>query len=70
MHLPLVCLHVVCCRGIITEEDSPINACTTHLGEHIRFEVVINTQTENSCRDQDETPARHSNSVLLLHAGS
>ena len=45
--------------GIITEEDRPLNACTTHSEEHILFEVVINTQTENSCRDQDETPERH-----------
>lgn len=42
-------------RGIITEEDRLLNACTTHTGEYIRFEVVINIQTENSCRDQDET---------------
>lgn len=47
-------------RGIITEEDRPLNACATHSRQHIRFEVVINTQTENSCRDQDETPERHS----------
>lgn len=50
---------------LITEEDRPLNACTTHSGEHIRFEVVINAQTENSCRDQDETPERHRSAVPL-----
>ncbi len=64
MHLPLVCLRVFFfLQGIITEEDRPLNACTTH---HNRFEVVINTQTENSCRDQDKTPERH-RSMVLLH---
>lgn len=53
-------------QGIIIEEDRPLNAYTTNSGERIRFEVVINTQTEDACRDQDEAPDRHS-SMLPPH---
>lgn len=65
MHLPFDMFTCRLLRGIITAEDRPLNACTTHSGERIRFEVVINTQTENSCRDEDETPERHSRTVKL-----
>lgn len=61
----LIGSHAVCFGGFITKKDRSLNGCRIHSGECIHFEVVISTQSENSCRDQGETAERDRGTVLL-----